>query len=520
MRRKSEYKPLSFTTTLRNPERIKKFLSVLVEFEGRILTNELIDKIVFKLISQKIYIPNYIQYNKELKEQLNLEENFSDSDTLKIINNSPQNHKEANFDKGWPSRFDTWYKIIKEFGLAYYSINQYIEISTSGHKLIHSLEQEKSNLEEQVFLNILVKYQRNNPFRRIKNENVPLILLLNLLQKMNEEYGEKNNGLLIKEIPLLLCWRNNNFEELFQTIINLRKKYNYTVSDEIIYDECKKILNTNNEKRFKIDHILKESVDDFIRKVKLTGIFSIRGFGRFLDINKNEINKINYILSNYSNYETFDDEYAYYKYMSKIDNKLLNIKEAININDEIKKEKLFEKWVNHFDLLTLTKEIKILAQKNQKSNNEILKFINNSLRLEFLTAMILKKKFKDIKIKPNYKVDDEGIPISFAPGGKADIVCTNNYGNVLFEVTLLTGTAQNIREMPAITRHLKESMPEFSKNFAVLVCPKVSSDTNIFSKFIKFKENIDILPISIAEFVNSINTFSNIQDFNLNKLQN
>jgi len=42
--RKSEYKPLLFTTTLRNPERLKWFLGVLKNYNGQILTNELAKK--------------------------------------------------------------------------------------------------------------------------------------------------------------------------------------------------------------------------------------------------------------------------------------------------------------------------------------------------------------------------------------------------------------------------------------------------------------------------------------------
>lgn len=299
---------------------------------------------------------------------------------------------------------------------------------------------------------------------------------------------------------------------IYSSLYSVLSKYIIKNLNKIL----KEILKTNNEKRFKINNILYESTDDFVRKMKLTGIFSIRGYGRFLDINTNEINKINYILLKYSTYEKYDNEYDYYKYMSKIDNKLINIDEIKE--SELSNEKLFEKWVNYFDMPNLCKEIKILANKNQKTNNEILKFINNSLRLEFLTALILKKKFINLQIKPNYKIDDEGMPTSFASGGKADIICIDKFGNTLFEVTLLTGTAQNIREMPAITRHLKDSIREFSNSFAVLICPKVSNDTLTFSKYIKYAENLDILPISIPEFIESINSFSNIQQFNSNRI--
>lgn len=50
-KRKNEYKPLLFTTTLRNPERIKSFLSIIAKYDKEILTNKLIDKIVFDLVS-------------------------------------------------------------------------------------------------------------------------------------------------------------------------------------------------------------------------------------------------------------------------------------------------------------------------------------------------------------------------------------------------------------------------------------------------------------------------------------
>ena len=52
------------------------------------------------------------------------------------------------------------------------------------------------------------------------------------------------------------------------------------------------LLESENEKRFKIKQIIQESVDDLIRKLRITGIFSLRGFGRFVDINELEKNKI------------------------------------------------------------------------------------------------------------------------------------------------------------------------------------------------------------------------------------
>lgn len=67
-------KPISFDTTIRNPERIPYFLSILKEYEGQVLTYELALEIEAQIIIQKIFEPtvqtlgNYTkEYNKKFK---------------------------------------------------------------------------------------------------------------------------------------------------------------------------------------------------------------------------------------------------------------------------------------------------------------------------------------------------------------------------------------------------------------------------------------------------------------------
>ena len=59
MARKKEYKPLLLTTTVRNPRRYKLLLNILYVYNGKILTTNTIDKVVFDLVSHKLYIPVY-----------------------------------------------------------------------------------------------------------------------------------------------------------------------------------------------------------------------------------------------------------------------------------------------------------------------------------------------------------------------------------------------------------------------------------------------------------------------------
>ena len=217
--RKSEPKPLSFSTTMRNPHRIVAFLNALVPFENRILTHEIIMKIVNNVIRDKLYKPMYITRNLSLKkiyeDELMV---FTEEQLFEIIENSPQKHKEAGFNAGWDSRFDTWYKLPMEFGFVSYAMNEPIKISNVGHMLIDAYNEESINEEkiQNVFLNSLMKYQTNNPYRKNANENAPLLLLLEVLKLLKEDSEENGAGVFRKELSLFICWKNRDSYSLYQ----------------------------------------------------------------------------------------------------------------------------------------------------------------------------------------------------------------------------------------------------------------------------------------------------------------
>ena len=67
--RQPEYKPLSFSTTMRNPKRIADFIKCLLPFEGHILDNDVINSIAVSLIKNRLYKPlKAISANKKWKE--------------------------------------------------------------------------------------------------------------------------------------------------------------------------------------------------------------------------------------------------------------------------------------------------------------------------------------------------------------------------------------------------------------------------------------------------------------------
>lgn len=77
-----------------------------------------------------------------------------------------------------------------------------------------------------------------------------------------------------------------------------------------------------------MSHIIKEGVDDLIRKLRIAGMFSLRGMGRFIDINKLEMNTANYVISKYTTYEIFKDEYKFYRYMGDLDPTIIAFKKS------------------------------------------------------------------------------------------------------------------------------------------------------------------------------------------------
>jgi hypothetical protein len=500
--RVKEAKPLSFSTTMRNPERIANFLNAISAFDGKVLTNALINEIVKVVIGKKYYSTNYQKKLPSLKNKFINDSEYTNAELENIIKNSPQKHKEAGFDEGWPSRFDTWYEFPKELGFIFYEMGKPIQITQTGYMFINAVKGETINYEiiQSIFLNAFMKYQMDNPFRRNAHNNNPLVLLLQTITELQKYYGDKFNGIYRQELPLFICWADNNSKALAETIIKHREKFGFNYGNEIIYDMCLKLLGSANTVRYKIKQITKEAVDEYIRKMRITGILSLRGNGRFLDINKFEEKKVAYILNNYVTLKTFTNEQDYMAYMGSIDNNVLEIKERLSDKAEIKISSL-NKWANEFKQAEILEELKILSSGKRGSNNELLRVLDEPTRLEFLTSVALKQNIKNITVIPNYAIDDEGLPTFTAGGNMADIECYDNECNSLFEVTLMTSKSQAVNEIPAITRHLQEKGENY---FSVFIAPFMHADTLYMIEFSNSVKKVRISHFTVLEFVEHI----------------
>ena len=507
---KSKPKPLSFSTTIRNPARIPKFLRCIAPFEGMKLTSSIIHRIVKNVIREKEYCTLYIKGTPHLKDVYESDEiKFTDAQLEEIIVNSVQNHKEAGFQKGWDSRFDTWYKLIKEFGFIKYSMGQQICITSTGHMLLDALTENPPNEKkiQSIYLNALMKYQTNNPLRKNSNENAPLPLLLNVIQLFHDDPEENDAGLHKSELPILICWTNNNPDEVYECIKAIRHKFGFKASDEYIYDKCLEILGNTKKKYLKLDKICYEAVDEYIRKMRMSGLLSLRGGGRFLDINTYEKERAAYVAKEYLSYPKFDNEEDYISYLGTIDTAIMqDEKETEEDHSDIRKKTL-KQFAGNMEEDDVIKELKKVCEKKE-SKDKILRYINGPTRLEFLVSVFLMQQFEGLDVNPNYAVDDEGLPVSVASGGCADIECYDDDYDSYFEVTLMRGSRQQVNdEIIPISRHLRGYIKNKRvESFSVFIAPTIHEDTVEACDWQGYKYKITILPFSIYDFLRTAKT--------------
>lgn len=524
-KRKPEYKPLLFTTTVRNPERVKGLLYVLAKFDTQVLTNSLATQIVGETIRYGLYRPTKQSNTIKAKWAGTSKGNFAkeiltDDEVKYMIANNPQEHKEAGFDKGYPSRFATIFDFTKELGFVYFTPNQPIQFSELGKMIAQvydvtlvdnrfiSVENIHPEYEQKAFLQAMAKSQRKNPFVRVLNDNIPLILLIQVIQLLNNNpkyrtsQGE-TKGIARHELPLVIFWKDNDAQALYQRIVRLRADYGYNHSSEVICNICTQEIMQGNFKEFKPKSIINEYPDEFIRKMRITGLFSLRGAGRFLDINHNEEKKAQYILQHYASYQHYTDEKAYFDYMAQVDTHLFAVEtRPITLHQS---EKLLCNWVETYSWEIIQKELSNL-QKRKTSKDDVLKFLAEPVRLEFLTALSIKSKLPQVRVIPNYTCDDTGLPTSTAGGNRGDIECIENIHGILVEVTMAEGRTQTMMEVWPIERHLNEFIEREQRSAqAIFIAPTIFKDSLRQIQFVKADTGRTIRPYPIDKFIDFLN---------------
>ena len=153
-----------------------------------------------------------------------------------------------------------------------------------------------------------------------------------------------------------------------------------------------------------------------------------------------------------------------------------------------------------------------LVTSSSESNNHNLYFSKIELAkiLNLYSKGVSRGEWKDYAIKPNYKVDHEGMIRQTAPSRMSDIVCEKDDIIDLVEVTMLQdGHGQGSNEIPKIRRHVNDKKTEFpnSNVSSTYITPRMHEDA-LFLIRAAGLENVIIKPFDIGEFIQKLETDS------------
>jgi len=536
-------RPWSISTTVRNPERLRDFLQVLKQLEGEDFSKENQVKYQLFLIKERLYKPNNIprKYQK-----------YYDNPTLEIPFSVAKDIFEHQKYEDPPMRGRQSVNPLNKLGFA---------IAREGYGPIKITELGNLFLKGDydigfIFFKSLLKLQFPNPWSNDFSEKhgfniIPFIATLKLLKDLND--SSKVKGLSQEEfclfIPTLI-----NAEHIYEQIKNILA-YRKIRSGEKKKEFIKKFLKefyeyeSINIPERKIKNLY-DYGDNVMRYFRLTRYFKMKtdplGYHWRIDLEPTRMSEIEQLLSIYDGTAfKFKDISDYLGYISDINKPSLpwetleNLKSiAINIykliSETLEKERMLltqeDKRLMDIDISTLDKRsleqhISDLRELNRRlllyikkkqlmedidKINGIIEILEDHKSLKKIEPEIFEKIIVDalkiindeLLIKPNYPMDDEGEPLTHAPGNKPDIECYYETFKAIYEVTLNTSNLQWVQEGQPVMRHLRgfESQHEFDdKIFCIFVAPQIHNDT--YSQFwFSVKYEYDGRPQKIIPF--------------------
>ena len=532
---KSVYKVFSFSTTIRNPQRNSVFLECLNKFNGLVFDSKNSRLYFEELVKNGIYKLSNIP--SKINEKLINDDILSDLEFEELLKLNPQisSEEKINF------RIRTQLKALESQGFLIFSGDKNKPIITMTN-LAFELINRKSYITD-IYSKIMIGLHSKNPSRKTTLNKARVFLnaifVIDLLKKEWEKLGNEAKGILKYEFKsFVLGMKDCDYKKCVKDILEYRKNYGLKENEKYISDY---LFNKLGLKKIKYDS-LNDYADEVFRKFEMTGLLIARGKFKhiYYDFSNFNSKKIESLLEAYKDYD-FKEFSNIEEYINFLDNiklpwldsdkvrkevikqkaKSLNITlkdsdfENLNILEESLNQKFYNKALQsailQSDIKELLEELKILASlSNSKSKYDI----PEPLRLEYLLALILGKKYGITKLYSNLIYNENGIPLSYAPAGKIDL----EYNDFLFEATMIKNRNQQLNsETTSIARHMKESQDKRQEYLrTMLIAPYIHWDVALFFKFCAKEFESKIAPITIAKFIELIEKSPNFIDFQIN----
>lgn len=497
IKRTATYKQMAFETAVRNPERYKGILTAISPYINKVLNDETLLQVVSSMYLNGIVSSDGV----EITENSTIE---SIENAVIAVNSTRR--ADGGFPQGYQSRFWTYVRTLSEMGFVLAQYGQPLQFSEIALKLINN------EIDEQEAFSIqAMKYNRRSPYRNVSNDfNYFKFILEVLKQRERISYEQfivstfSNDGNVSDFLKII---DENTFGEPAEVEAFLRAEYG-----------------TN----LKAQTILRDYPDVVLRVLIITGFVSIQFRGKvFIYRNIANDDYINDLLS--VNVELTDDAKEnpslHFAKLETYNNQLLEI--VYKHQEEVIEQDGFEYVQRVSEIIKLYEldEEKIVESigyiGTSKNIIPAFRYIAEPLKLEFYLSLILALKYgNEFAIRPNYKADYIGLPISHAPGNTGDIEVYSKKLYWLIEVTLIRNKTQQLNsETTSVIRHFLEDnkINNYISKYLSFVAPFIHQDTKEFYDYsiVRHKikdQSFNLKPYSISEFIDTTLTANNFND--------
>jgi hypothetical protein len=545
-------KPWSISTTIRNPERLRDFLSILKSLEGQSFDKNNQIKYQVLLIRERLYKPSKIPIKfRSYYERPDIEIPYKVAEEIFHT----QKYKDP------PMRGRQSANPLNKLGFS-------IAREGSGPIIITELGNKFLAGEYDIgyiFFKSLLKLQFPNPWSADFSEKegfniIPFVAVMHLIEKLNRKSTKR--GLDKNEfsifVPTLTSF--NRIDEYVERILEFRREEN---KNRYILNFTREFYKTKEVPDKKINNLF-DYGDNIMRYFRLTRYFkvSMDPLGQFwnIDIEPSRKVEIEQLLEMYSGEAfKFKSLMDYLEYLSDItkptlpwekkenlekiarslQNKTIDLIQKGNLQiTQDKQEILFadvqtmnksqlENYISRlrgFNLELKEQLKKIMLMGDLNKVEEIIVILRDSKKLkkyepeqfEKLITEALKIINDEILIKPNYPMDDDGEPVNHSPGNKPDIECHYSIFKAICEVTLNTSKLQWMQEGQPVMRHLRDFEVQHKDDevFCIFIAPQIHNDT--YSQFwisVKYEYNglpQKIVPMTTEQFTILLETLLNL----------
>ncbi|MGX2985313.1 AlwI family type II restriction endonuclease [Helicobacter sp. 23-1048] len=532
-----KYKVFSFSTTIRNPKRNVEFLHALRRFNGFVFDAKIAKLCFEEFVKNGIYTLSNI--SNEIKDKLENEIELNDSEFKKLLALNPHiaTLKKIVF------RIKTHLQALESQGFIMLLGDKKCK-AISLTKFAFDLLERKSS-PTNIYAKIMIGWHTNNPTRpEIANKARPFLNTIFVIDSLKKEWGKLGNeskGILKHEFKsFVLGMKDCDYAKCVSEILAYRKIYGLEENKEYI---TQYLFEKQGLERVSYA-TLNDYADEVFRKFEMSGLLIARGVAQYIyyDFSHFEGAKIQALLQTYKGYDCLDftSVQEYIAFLESVNlpwiqneavrksvvaqkakslNVSVNTSEFENLDalesrlNQAFYTKSLQSKIEKSEIANLLNELRILASAKESQSNDF-KNIPESLRLEYLLALILGKKYGLNNLQSNLIYNENGEPLSYAPAGKADLV----YENCNFEATMIKNRNQQLNsETTSIARHLYESQKQSSvEQRAVLIAPYIHFDVALFFKFCAKEFESKLAPITLKNFIELVESSATFGEFKRN----